>query len=402
MEVVVIPTELAAHGGVKLVAARVVHRFHQTLEEIFLLGPFSHLIIIAKVGFLNGVCNGVFHVAKLVHKAQTEGIGTSPHATLSDTVNVGLAQTTAFGNTLGKVIVSLHHHFLQLGILELRERLSEVSEVGVLVGFGHIEGQTDFVVQEALCIREGAKYANGTRQRGWVGEDVVALGRNPITTRGGVVAHRNDDRLHFLGQIQFATNDGRSHGTAARRIDAQHNGFHVLVLAGLANGLGEVFGIDVSLFVTLAVENLSRGINDGHFVPALALEVVRLGIVGIRNGVDALVAARQAFQLVKHLVLVVQVVDQTVFQCLFGVEHGLQVVGNLVQLLHADVAALADAREDLAPNSAQQFLHLLTVGLTHLIQEIRLHGTLELVVRAAHNLHLDIKLVQKVLVEHDL
>ena len=121
------------------------------------------------------------------------------------------------------------------------------------------------------------------------------------------------------------------------------------------------------VFVALAVEDLARGIDDSHLVLTGTLVGIRLGVVGIANGVDALVATRQSFQLVKHLVFVVEVVDQTEVEGLLGVEHGLQVVGNLVELFHADVAALADALEDWSPDCAQQFVHLLAIGLAHLV-----------------------------------
>ena len=74
----------------------------------------------------------------------------------------------------------------------------------------------------------------------------------------------------------------------------------------------------------------------------------------------------------------------------------------MVELLHADVAALADVGEDLSPDGAQERVHLFAVGFAHLLQEIGFHGALEAVVGAAHNLHLDVEFVEQTLVEHDL
>ena len=288
----------------------------------------------------------------MVDKANLDGIDARPHTALTDAVDESLRQATAFGHALGELVVGLHHVLLQLGVLELGEGLGYRAKVGVLVGFGHVEGETNLVVQEALGVGKGAKHADGAGEGGGIGKDVVALGRNPVTARSGVVAHRDDDGLHFLGQIKLATDDGRSYGTATRRVDAQHDGFHVLVFTRFADGLAEVLGIDVGGFIALAVEDLPRGVDDGHLVLAQALVFVGFGILGVADGVDALVASSEAFQLVKHLVFVIQIVDKAIFQGFLRIENGFQVVGDLVELCHADVAALADAGEDLSPNAA--------------------------------------------------
>ena len=102
------------------------------------------------------------------------------------------------------------------------------------------------------------------------------------------------------------------------------------------------------------------------------------------------------------MIFEVQVVDQPILQSLVGIEDGLKIVGDLVELFNADVTVLADAREDLSPNRAQQLVHLFAVGLAHLVQEIGLNGALEAVVGTTDNLHFDVEFVKQVLVEHDL
>ena len=60
------------------------------------------------------------------------------------------------------------------------------------------------------------------------------------------------------------------------------------------------------------------------------------------------------------------------------------------------------ALKDLSPYSAKQLIHLLAVGLAHLVEEVRLYGALEAVVGTTDDLHFYIKFFKQVLVEHDL
>ena len=68
---------------------------------------------------------------------------------------------------------------------------------------------------------------------------------------------------------------------------------------------------------------MSRGIDNGDLVLTHVLVFIGFGIIGIADGVDVLVAARQAFQFVQHLIFVVQVVNQAVFEGFVCIERGL-------------------------------------------------------------------------------
>ena len=285
--------------------------------------------------------------------------------------------------------------------MERGEWLCEVAKVGILVGLDHVEGQAEFVIEQSLHIREGTENADGTRQRSGIGKDVVTFGRDPVTARCRIVAHGYDKRFFFFRQVELTSDDCRSQGATTGGVDTQDDRFDIPVLTNLADGLGEVFRVDV-LLVALAIENLSGGIDDCHLILVIVLRFIRLGIIGIVHGIDRIAAPCQRFQLFHHLILEKQVIHQAIVQGFLGIGHQFQVVGDLVELFHRDATRLADTLKDFAPNGAQQLIHLFAVGFAHLVKEIRFHGALETVVGTADNLHLDFEFFKQMLVEHDL
>ena len=92
-----------------------------------------------------------------------------------------------------------------------------------------------------------------------------------------------------------------------------------------------------------------------------------------------------------HLIAVNQLVHQLFFQETVGLKGDHNAVTQHVQRRRLQFAVLGDAVSHLVPDDTQVVFGLQAVGLAHVIEHVRLNGTLESA--HTHNLHLDAHLV---------
>ena len=117
--------------------------------------------------------------------------------------------------------------------------------------------------QRVRDVHEQAEDADRTGDRGRLGENLVAVHRDPVAARRGDIAHRHDDRLvRGLGQLDFAPDQFRRERIAARRVHAQHDRAHAVVLARAADQFGGRFAADRAGRL-VAAEDLALGHDDG-------------------------------------------------------------------------------------------------------------------------------------------
>ena len=187
---------------------------------------------------------------------------------------------------------------------------------------------------------------------------------------------------------------------AAGRVDAQHDGLHVVVLHGFLQGLDDVVAVDtLAEAFGRAVHHVALGIDDGYLVlNLLALLLFILGVAFQRHQVLGVVAV---FQHGTHVLLEEEGVDQT---CLGGIvgQKAAQIVGRLVQLFDADVAASGDIGCGGLPDAGDIGTNLFAVGRTHVAQGVYFAGALVGTAFGTDELHLDAQLVEQVFVVQHL
>ena len=123
----------------------------------------------------------------------------------------------------------------------------------MFVGSHLVDGDADLVLQEVLHGRHHPKNADGSGDSVGLSEDVVGIAGDVVAAGSCVVTHRDYNLLAvFLGKLNLVPDVFRRQGAATRRVDTQHNGFHVLVLVGFAELLDERFRVDAIIFIAFA------------------------------------------------------------------------------------------------------------------------------------------------------
>ena len=198
----------------------------------------------------------------------------------------------------------------------------------------------------------------------------------------------------------------RSVGIAAARVDAHHNGFHVVVVHKVL----KVFAYLAACYIVVAAEHcgslrvlhdVARRIVDGNLVALhlLVLHVEHVAESELRN-VVVLLKLHHLLHGILHLVAVHHAVHHLrLHEHLCRLQCEVR-VGVAVERVDAYAAALRYGGADVLPCAIDEGLCLQAVGVAHLLLGKGLGGTLE---RAhLHHLALHAKLSHEVLVEHGL
>ena len=191
-----------------------------------------------------------------------------------------------------QVIPALHHGLQQrllLGVHSLKDDI--VLQAGVFVGRDTVDIQTYFVAQ-GVDIRDGAEDTDRSGEGRRLGVDIIRTAGDIVSSRSGIVTHRNDNRDAVGFDILHGVPDLLgSVSRTARAVDAEDESFDIIVLADLLQGLNHLFAYDT---VARVVGDLAFEIEHRHFVLRLRLRpfderqfVGRDGVIVLRAGIDA-------------------------------------------------------------------------------------------------------------------
>ena len=152
-----------------------------------------------------------------------------------------------------------------------------------------VKRDTELVFKRFLQAGNHAKNANRTRQSVGFSVNLVGSHCNIVAARSRIIAKRGHNDLAFLvRQSQFSNNNIGRKSRAATRIDAQNNGFYVVVLPQFPNHFGVASAFYLTIFVVfIVVANVAFGINNGNFILCRThFFGVRLGVIIQRDAVD--------------------------------------------------------------------------------------------------------------------
>lgn len=91
--------------------------------------------------------------------------------------------------------------------------------------------QAEFFRQQARSVWHHAEDADAASQRHRFGNDVISTARHIIAARSRHAAHRHDNGLFLFKQLHGPPHLFGGIGTSAARIDAEHHGLHVFIVA---------------------------------------------------------------------------------------------------------------------------------------------------------------------------
>ena len=167
--------------------------------------------------------------------------------------------------------------------------------------------------------------------------------------------------------------DFAGQGAAAGGIDADDDGFDLVVAAGFADGLAEILGADViavahEALIGGAVDDHALGVNDGDAVPGRSDGLVReeredregAGEIDLLARVFAVMMkeinllAQFIGQELAKLIHFHQVIDQPVLFGVGGGDHGL--IDELLNVGKGELSADADGVDDLAVEGVGEFV----------------------------------------------
>ncbi len=352
---------------------------------------------------MSGFVDGVIDRAELVNQAYLDGICAGPHTTLSDAVHLRHSHLAAIGHTLGESAVYvfnrfLHHH--QLGFIH---RAETCAIIRMFVGFHAVNSDTQFVFERILERRNHAKHADGAGKCIGLCDDVVGVAGDVIAAGGSVVTHGGYHHFaSLLGFLNFLPDILRSQGTAARRIDSQHDSLHIFVIVCFFEFFDKAFGVDTLTIVAFAVFDIAYGIHDCYFVRNFTIIILDALLVFFNRDKIEIFIFRHVefvFQQFFHVAGEADFIHQ--FQSQRILRQGAeQIVGDGIQGICRNFARCGDVTDEHIPQRVGQKRQLLAVSLAHLIQNVGLHGTLELSV--THYLHIHIQFVDEAFVKHNL
>ena len=160
-------------------------------------------------------------------------------------------------------------------------------------------------------------------------------------------------------------------GTAGR-VDAQHDGLHIVIVGQFLQFLADFRSHDVVVLTgdarRLRVYDFAVGIVHGYLVAILLFALDADHFVQ-RQLVYAIVLInlQQFLDLTFHLVGEHQLVHQLQLHQLLGVGEGDAAVGVGVQRVYADLTTLRHVVEYHLPDAVHVGCYLFAVGLTHLV-----------------------------------
>ena len=119
------------------------------------------------------------------------------------------------------------------------------AQCDMLVGLHLVELDAELVGQQSAEVGEHAEDADRTCDGSGLGNDVGGRSADVVTTGGCIAAHRNDDGLLGLELCHSVVDLLRSVCRTAGGVDAQHDGFHVVILGQLVQVLDGGLAHDV-------------------------------------------------------------------------------------------------------------------------------------------------------------
>ena len=117
-------------------------------------------------------------------------------------VDAILVHTAAFGATGQEEVVAIVYILLHQGLFVGCHRTGYIAKVSHAVGLDKVIVQAQLILQQSLHVGNHAKDADGTGEGGWFGYDGIGVAGDVVATRGGIVAHADDDRLLLLELLQ--------------------------------------------------------------------------------------------------------------------------------------------------------------------------------------------------------
>ena len=195
----------------------------------------GHAVIAAQLGALGGRGQRIAIAADAVDQVALFRLQACPDAALRHFIDLFRRRLARLGGQVQEVAIHVVDrtldHLREAGV----ERTQWVARVGQPGGgrTGRMDAQ---LFHHLVGRRQNREHADGTGDGGRVGDHFIGRGADPVTARSGHVTHRDDHR--FAGgarQFQFAADQFRAEGAAARRIDAQHDGLDRFVFACLAD-----------------------------------------------------------------------------------------------------------------------------------------------------------------------
>ena len=362
-------------------------------------------MVFVEFGEFCSLCNGLVESAEFINEFDFQRVLTRENVALRVLLDLLHRHFPTVGHALAEQFVAAIDVALQKSEFLGIERTRRCTEVRVFVRFHLVEFQSEFLRHQFRAVGQNAENADGTCQRGGFGENIVGSATDVVAARRRISAHRNDNRLLRLQLLDLMPDLLRSVGTAARRIHANDNRFHVFVV-------GEFLKVFVHFVAhnlvasayqkTLRrrIDNVAVSVIDGNLLALLLL-------LHVLHRADAhlvdflvLVDVEQLLHLRLHLVVVEQFIDKFhLLQSLRALEHH-KAVGVGVQRVGIDFAALAHGFHHIVPNARDEGGHLLAVRVAHAVFGVHFGRTL--VFSNLHNLHLHAHFLQQILHKHRL
>ena len=131
----------------------------------------------------------------------------------------------------------------------------------VLHGFSEFRNETEHAYRS--CESRG------------IGENITALGRNPVSSGGSVISIRSDNRLGLAQKLEFLADFVRSKYASTRRVHSEHHCLDHIVGPDIGNQLCKSVTSNI-LRIIISVHDFSVSIDYGNLVGA----ELRIGSAG--------------------------------------------------------------------------------------------------------------------------
>ena len=254
--------------------------------------------------------------------------------------------------------------------------------VAVLVGGDAIPRHAKLIGNQRAVVGNESEDADGARDGRRLGHDVVGRCADHIAARGCQSAHRHYDGLLLLQHLQCVPYLLRGNGAAARRVDTQHDGLHLLVVSQLLQVFYHRRANDGVLAHEAAghlVDDFAVGIVDGNLLALLLLLRRQADHVGEHHLLHILILsdAQLALDERTDAVGVHVAVDEVRLHVVVhvGKDHDA-VVGQLVQGFGRHAAAVGHIVEHVLPDALLVGRALFAVIVAHVLARHLLHGAL--------------------------
>ena len=302
-------------------------------------------MVLLELSQFSGLFHGIIQRTDGIDQLDGKGVAAQPYASLCNLLDLFDFQLTTVCYTFAEQviapvdIVAEQCHFLVV------ERTSYGTEGSVLVGLHLVELHAQLVFQQTAEVGEHAKDAYGTCQRCRFCVDIVGITADVIAATGSIATHGDNYGLLGLQLSDSTPNLFRGIGRATRRVDAEHDCFHVVIF----HQLMEIFAYGIShdaVFVVhgtacACVDNLAISIVDGNLLALFLLTLdTRHLTQGQLGNIVISIYLEHLLYLTLHLVCIEQFVDHLSLDQTLLVSKGNELVSIGVQGVNADLTTL--------------------------------------------------------------